>query len=141
MNTRKKIIDHETLISILREELQEYGGLLRLLNKQQKCIVRGGGELLAIHLSIDNQLKLNENLRKEREVIVKAHAEEVLLPSKSTMRDLIPYFSESVQGLFLGLFEEMSATVTRSRHKARENQKLLSRICKMTERVVHTLEK
>jgi hypothetical protein len=58
----------EDLLSLLRDELQEYGGLVGLLNTQQQNILDRRSEgLLEINQSVQTQMEASQILQKRRQ--------------------------------------------------------------------------
>ena len=65
----------EDLLSLLRDELQEYGGLVGLLNAQQQSILnRNPQSLLEVNRSVQNQIEASQILHKRREGFVSSLA-------------------------------------------------------------------
>ena len=58
----------EDLLSLLRDELQEYGGLIGLLSSQQQSILNRRPEsLLAINQSVQTQMEASQMLQRRRQ--------------------------------------------------------------------------
>ena len=58
----------EDLLELLRSELQEYGGLIGLLNAQQQTILnRQSDSLLEINQSVQAQMEASQILQKRRQ--------------------------------------------------------------------------
>jgi len=63
----------EDLLELLRSELQEYGGLIGLLNAQQQTILnRQSDSLLEINQSVQAQMEASQILQKRRQRIASA---------------------------------------------------------------------
>ena len=61
----------EELLDLLRDELQEYGGLIGLLNAQQQSILnRRSDSLLEINQSVQTQMEASQILQKRRQGFV-----------------------------------------------------------------------
>ena len=68
--------DWEDLLELLRDELQEYGGLIGLLNAQQQSILNRRPEsLLEINQSVQTQLEASQILHRKRSGFVSNLAE------------------------------------------------------------------
>ena len=58
----------EDLLSLLRDELQEYGGLIGLLSAQQQSILnRRTDSLMELNQSVQTQMEASQILHKRRE--------------------------------------------------------------------------
>ena len=61
----------EELLEILRDELQEYGGLIGLLNAQQQSILNRRSEsLMELNQSVQTQMEASQILLKKRQGFV-----------------------------------------------------------------------
>ena len=65
----------EDLLGLLRDELQEYGGLVGLLNTQQQNILdRRSESLMEINQSVQTQMEASQILQKRRQGYVSSLA-------------------------------------------------------------------
>ena len=65
----------EDLLGLLRDELQEYGGLVGLLNAQQQSILsRRPNSLLEINQSVQTQMEASQMLQRRRQGFVSSLA-------------------------------------------------------------------
>ncbi len=139
--TRLETSDWEPLVDILRNELQEYGGLFNLLGQQQDRIIeRKPDAVLSINDEIEAQTRTVAELRGRRESFVDDLLERVGQPAPGTLRRLIPHLPDFVQPLLEALMTDINHMVRRNRHKARQNHLLLSRAVQLTEETLRVLQ-
>lgn len=131
----------EPLVAILREELQEYGGLFNLLNQQQEGIIkRRPDDVLAINGEIEEQTRIVERLRNRHVEIVADFNERAGGEPPGTLRRVLPRFPDNVRPLLEALMTDVNHMVRRNRQKARQNHLLLSRSMKLTEQTLRVLQ-
>jgi flagellar biosynthesis/type III secretory pathway chaperone len=139
--TRLETSDWEPLIDILRNELQEYGGLFNLLGQQQDRIIeRKPDAVLSINDEIELQTRTVAELRGRRESFVDDLLARVGQPVPGSLRKLIPHLPDFVQPLLEALMTDINHMVRRNRHKARQNHLLLSRAVQLTEETLRVLQ-
>lgn len=137
--------DHEPLADALREELQEYGGLLALFEEQQNAILRREPDkVLATQDAIITQLKTINFCRKQREALVAEIAElatagGIAVAEKVSVRALLPFFAEPVRPLLEALIQEINGLVTRTKRRAKQNQMLLARSIEVSQQILQKL--
>lgn len=130
----------ELLIELLRSELEEYGGLLALLEEQQAAIVaREPDRVLEINTSINDQMRMIQMRRGARESFASSLAEKLNQSQGSTLRELIRFFRKPIQPLIEALITEINNLVTRARRRAQQNQMLLARSIEVMQEVLHQL--
>lgn len=130
----------ELLIELLRAELEEYGGLLALLEDQQAAIVaRSPDRVLEINTEINDQMRMILVRRETREEFVVKLADKLKQPANSRVRDLLRFFRQPIQPLFEALIDEINNLVTRARRRAQQNQMLLARSIEVMQEVLHKL--
>jgi flagellar biosynthesis/type III secretory pathway chaperone len=116
------------LIEALRAELQEYGGMLALLDRQQQLVVeRMAGEVYQTVSLIQTQGLAVQEARANREKFRQALARELGLPDETTFADLIPAMPADYRPLLKALVEENNELLVRVQHRARQNHLLLRR--------------
>jgi flagellar biosynthesis/type III secretory pathway chaperone len=131
----------EPLVEILRDELQEYGGLFNLLNQQQEGIIeRRPDDVLAINAEIEEQTRIVEALRHRHTDLVDHFFERSGGEGAGTLRKIIPFFPDSVRPLLEALMTDVNHMVRRNRQKARQNHLLLSRSMELTEQTLRVLQ-
>lgn len=117
----------QEIVAILQNELQEYGGLLHLFDRQQKCIVHQDPTgFLDINVDVDEQIAKLSHCRLEREELVRQTAL-VLGKSKDiTLSALSHSFAPEHQPLLRALIDEINDLITRTQRRTRQNRMLLS---------------
>ena len=71
MNIQEKF---KEIVSVLQNELEEYGGLLHLFDRQQKCIIhQDPAGFLDINVDVDEQIAKLSQCRQSREELPPLH--------------------------------------------------------------------
>ena len=118
----------DELTQALRAELQEYGGLVELLDDQQQAILRGEPEaFIDLGSAVHEQVNLLGAHRACREKTVKYFARSCQQPETSTLTELIVHMPSSAAGMIRALVEEINALITRTQRRLRQNHVLLAR--------------
>ncbi len=127
-------IDWDPLVELLREEVQEYGGLYNLLDRQQNEIFNREPDLV-MQTNVDIEAHMSEMnaLREARESKVRAMAERCACDEGLSLMKMLPCFPEFIRPMLKALVEEINAMVARTRRKARQNYLLLSRTMEITQ--------
>jgi len=124
-------------LDLLRDELQEYGGLIGLLNAQQQSILnRRSDSLLEINQSVQTQMEASQILQKRRQGFVNHLARNVGQSTDSTLTELLPHLPEVTKPMFESLIEEINNLITRVRRKIEQNQRLLMRLAEVTDQIL-----
>jgi len=130
----------ELVIEVLRAEMEEYGGLLALLEDQQSAIIdRAADRVLEINMSINDQMRMIHMRREAREGLVTSVATRLNQPANSMLRELVRFFRKPIQPLIEALIDEINSLVTRARRRAQQNQMLLARSIEVMQEVLHRL--
>lgn len=130
----------DMLIETLREELQEYGGLLSLFDDQQKAILaRKPDEVLMIQGSIRAQLDTIHGRRKNREAAAREFAVSVGREPGSTVKSLMANCEEVVRPLLEALIHEVNQLISRTRRRGQQNQMLLARSIEVSQHLLQRL--
>lgn len=130
----------ELLIELLRSEMEEYGGLLALLDDQQNAIVaRAPDRVLEINTAINDQMRMIQMRREAREQFVTGVATRLDLQPAATLRELLRFFRKPIQPLLEALIDEINGLVSRARRRAQQNQMLLARSIEVMQEVLHRL--
>ena len=125
--------DWESLVESLRMELQEYGGLCVLIEKQQRAILkRNMPEYMGLAEEIETQAAATSGLRAEREQKVRECAERFGQPVNTELKRLIPDFPEEAQPLLSALVDEINSLIGKSNRRAKQNHMLLARAMQYT---------
>jgi hypothetical protein len=118
----------EQMTQALREELQEYGGLVELLDSQQQAILRGEPEsFVDLGAAVHDQVTLLGAHRSCREKTVQQFARSCRQPESATLAELITHMPDAVGGMIRALIEEINALITRTQRRLRQNHLLLAR--------------
>ena len=130
----------EQLITELRQELEEYGGLLSLLDLQQAAVLdRKPDDVLELISRIDAQLATTNTCRKRREATAAQLGSLSQIPGPPTLRSLAPHFRSAVRPLVESLANEVNRLITHTRRRAQQNQMLLARSVELTQELVSGL--
>jgi hypothetical protein len=118
----------EEMTQALRAELQEYGGLVSLLDDQQEAILRGEPEAFVdLGTAVHEQVTLLGAHRSCREKSVQFFARSCGQPENGTLAELIKFMPDSVAGMMRALVEEINALISRTQRRLRQNHLLLAR--------------
>jgi flagellar biosynthesis/type III secretory pathway chaperone len=132
-NTQAAKTHWETLVESLRMELQEYGGLCVLLDKQQRAILdRDMPAYMELAEEIETQAAATSGLRAEREQNVREYAERIGMDPESELSVLIPRTPQDVQPLLKALVDEVRNLIAKSNRRAKQNHMLLARALQYT---------
>ena len=116
----------------LRDELADYGELLRLFDEQQRAIFnREPDAVLHFASEIEAQAYRLAECRTRRETAVAEFARDNQQPSTSSLRALLPFIEVDARPLLEALINEVNALLHRVRRTSRHNQTLLSRTVEM----------
>lgn len=133
INTQAATLNWGPLVQSLRMELQEYGGLCVLIEKQQRAILdRNMPVYMEIADEIESQSAATSGLRAEREQRVRQFAESFGEPSETELSRLIPRFPEEARPLLQALVEEINSLISKSNRRAKQNHMLLARAMQYT---------
>ena len=127
----------EELLELLRTELQEYGGLIGLLNAQQQTILsRQSDSLLEINQSVQTQMEASQILQKRRQGYVSHLARTFGRSEESTLSELLPHLPDVTQPMFESIIEEINSLISNVRRKVAQNQRLLARLLEVTDHIL-----
>ena len=117
----------QEIVAMLQNELQEYGGLLHLFDRQQKCIVHQDPTgFLDINVDVDEQIAKLSHCRLEREELVRQTALALGKSKDITLSALSHSFAAEHQPLLRALIDEINDLITRTQRRTRQNRMLLS---------------
>ncbi len=141
MKSESATLSWESLVDALRLELQEYGGLMNLLDEQQKGILgRDSESLISLNKSIEEQLEITSRSRYEREQLAEYAVQEHELEAEATLSELIPFFPEPARPLLQALIERINAMLERIKHKSGQNRMLLARAYELIEQIMRIVQ-
>jgi len=124
MNIQEKF---KEIVAALQNELQEYGGLLHLFDRQQTCIIHQDPTgFLDINIDVDEQIAKLTHIREQREELVRQTALAIGKPSDITLAALTHSFQPEHQQLFRALIDEINDLITRTQRRTRQNRMLLA---------------
>ena len=129
----------DQMTQALRLELQEYGGLLGLLEEQQNSILRGEPEaFLELGTSVHDQASLLGAHRVCREKTVQHFCRTCQQPETSTLSELLAHMPSAASGMIKALIDEINTLVERTRRRLRQNHLLLARCMSSAQQRVAT---
>ncbi|MEA3213590.1 MAG: hypothetical protein QOE70_6647 [Chthoniobacter sp.] len=121
----------------LRVELQEYGGLLELLEDQQNSILRGEPDaFLELGSAVYEQVNLLGAHRACREKTVQSFARDCAQPENATLAELLPHMLASAAGMIEALISEINTLISRTQRRLRQNHLLLARCVSAAQQTV-----
>ena len=118
-------LEWDQLVDSLRNELQEKGGLIRLLNQQTELLYQRdprGNE--RVEDQIRGQLRLVSRCTQSRELILRETATRLDLREDADAPEIVGGFPEYVQPLLEALFTEVERLSGRMQERLRQNQEL-----------------
>jgi hypothetical protein len=124
-------VDWDELVNALRDELQEKGGLIRLLNQQTEMLYRrDNAENQRLEEQIRAQLLLVARCTRDRELALRQTAAKLDLIDDVQPSEVIRSFPEYVHPLLEALFSEVDRLSNRMSERLKQNQGLKQRfIC------------
>jgi len=135
------MIQHiQHLIGALREELQQYGEMLALLDRQHQFIMVRAAEEVFLSISpIQAQGSAIQTARALREKWRRSIAMILQQPDQAGFAVLIPLLPPDYQPLLKALVDENNELLLRVRQRARQNHLLLSRSLELMQGLLNTL--
>ena len=128
------------LIDILRQELNQYGEMLALLDQQQNQVVqRHSPELLQTTDDINAQGVLLEGTRQQRECVQRELARAWGQPDDVTLTKLSGAAPAEYRPLLEALIKENNQLLWRVQQRARQNHLLLRRSLDLLQRFIGSL--
>ncbi len=130
----------QPLIDALREELQQYGEMLALLDRQHQFImVRDGAEVFQSAGAIQAQGSVIQTARAQREKCRGRLALTLQQPERAGFTNVIPLLPPDYRPLVKALVDENNELLLRVRERARQNHLLLSRSLELMQGLLNTL--
>jgi hypothetical protein len=128
------------VVDALRNELAEYGGLLRLFDEQQKTIFTLDSEGVAAFVPLlEQQAEVARSCRLEREQTVRRYATQRGQPVDRSLRQLLPEFPAVVRPLLEALIDEINHLLKRAKQRTRQNHMMLTRLVDLHRELVPNL--
>ena len=130
----------ETLVSALREELQQYGEMLARLDDQQELVMRRAAVAVLESVPlVQSQSAILTQAREVRFASMKALCNLLNLPPETTFKELLPYIPANYCPLLEALIDENNELLQRIHQRARQNHVLLSRTVESMQNVINSL--
>lgn len=128
------------LIEALRDELQQYGEMLALLDQEQEWVLaRAADDLLQTVASVSSQGSQIQAARQRREESRRRVALSFGLSPDAPFAELLPRLPEEYRPLVTALVQENNELLVRVQHRARQNHLLLSRSVELMQRFLSSL--
>jgi flagellar biosynthesis/type III secretory pathway chaperone len=128
------------LIEALRDELQNYGEMLALLDRQQAYLIaRDACEVFQSISLIKAQGATILQCREHRELTRQTVAEELRQAPDTGFAKLIPLMPPDYQPLLKALVDENNELLMRVRRRARQNHLMLRRSVELMQELLNTL--
>jgi flagellar biosynthesis/type III secretory pathway chaperone len=129
-----------TLVNALRQELEQYGEMLALLERQQQQIAaRSADEVYQSIAPIKSQGLAIQKARAAREECRAALARSLEQPKDFPFAKLIPLAPPDCQPLLRALVDENNELLVRVRQRARQNHLRLSRSIELLQGLISSL--
>lgn len=130
----------QRLIEALRDELQQYGEMLALLDQQQEQVcARVADDLLSTVALIQEHGTVMQGARRQREECRSAVARALGLRDEATFLELLPRLPVNFRPLVQALVDENNDLLRRVQQRARQNHFLLSRSMELMQSVIGSL--
>ena len=129
----------QKLIEALRNELEQYGEMLALLEQQQEAAGLGADDVIHTIAAINSQGSSIQNAREHRKTCQRQVSEKLNQPHDSSFAHLIPLLPHHYQPLLGALVQENNELLIRVRERAQQNQALLRRSIDFMQRFISTL--
>ncbi|MCS7091464.1 MAG: flagellar protein FlgN [Verrucomicrobiota bacterium] len=127
----------QQLIEALRQELQQYGEMLALLEQQQDGVLhRRAEQLLQTVDAIQAQARVLQQAREHRETCRGALARALGLSESVGLSDLIPHLPAEYRPLLEALIQENNDLLVRVQQRARQNHLLLHRAVELMQKLI-----
>jgi flagellar biosynthesis/type III secretory pathway chaperone len=118
----------QSIAECLRQELAEYGELLRLFEQQQESLFKRDSDgVLRLGGEIEDQARILQDCRARREQTVAAFSADLGVTDAPTIRSLLPHIEMAARPLLEALINEINHLLHRVRRTSRHNHTLLSR--------------
>jgi hypothetical protein len=133
----KTKVEWDQLVNALRDELQEKGGLIRLLNQQTETLYRSDlPENERLEEQIRVQLRIISRCTQSRELALRQTASRFQLSEDVQSAEVIQSFPEYVHPLLEALFSEVDRLSNRMQERLKQNQGLKERFLFETPSIV-----
>jgi len=124
----------------LRNELQQYGEMLVLLEQQQASVMaRCAEDVMQSVNTINRQIARIQTARQDREACQRELAALVQVAEDPTFANLLPLMPEQYQPALIALVRENNELLVRVQQRARQNHLLLARSVDLMQRFIASL--
>jgi len=130
----------EQVIESLRNELQQCGEMLALLEAQHRAVAhQESGAILTFVAAVEAQSRAMSEARRTRETHQRQLAWSVAQPDNVTFQELLPFVPSDYRPLIGALVQEINQLLTQVRQLAEQNQHQLRRSLELMERFLVTI--
>ena len=130
----------QEIIEALRNELQQYGEIIALLDRQQELVLLCATEDLNLSIAaIHAQGRRIQEARRDRQTSQTRLARELGQAEESTFGHLIPLLPEPYRPLVTALVQENNELLVVVRQRAQQNQLLLRRSVDVMQHFINSL--
>jgi flagellar biosynthesis/type III secretory pathway chaperone len=127
----------DDLIAALRDELENYGEMLALLERQQHHVIhRAAEDLFRSVTDVQQQADAIRQARNHRELCQRAVAARLPLAESDDFSHLIPLLPLDYQPLVRALVDENNQLLIQVQQRAQQNHLLLSRSLELMQRFI-----
>jgi flagellar biosynthesis/type III secretory pathway chaperone len=129
----------EQLVAALRVELQHYGEMLALLERQQHLVIhRATDDLFRSVTDVQQQAEALRLARQDRDLCRIAVTSDLGLSDSDDFARLIPQLPMNYQPLLQALVDENNQLLIRVQQRAQQNHLLLSRSLELMQRFINS---
>jgi flagellar biosynthesis/type III secretory pathway chaperone len=130
----------ELLVESLRQELQQYGEMLALLDRQQELVIRRESDDVLDSVSrIEAQGAAIQSARNHREARRRRMAQAAGLLPESSLAELLPRLPANYRPLVCALVDENNTLIHRVQQRSRQNHLLLSKALELMKNLFGSL--
>lgn len=130
----------DKLVGALRDELQQYGQMLFLLDQQQEYVLqRATGDVLNSVADVEMQGMVIQRARDERARLQSMVAQYHGLSASATFGQLLEVLPINFRLQIQALVEENNALLVRVQQRVRQNHLLLTRSLELMQRFVRSI--
>jgi flagellar biosynthesis/type III secretory pathway chaperone len=128
------------LIETLREELQQYGEMLALLDQQQTRVMeRHTRDMLQSVADLKAQTAVIAAARSEREQRQRDLARKLNLPDNAIFGVIVPLLPADYRPLVQALVQENNELLVRVQQRVRQNHLLLSHAVELMQQLINSI--
>jgi flagellar biosynthesis/type III secretory pathway chaperone len=130
----------QRLIEALRNELQQYGEMLALLEQQHQAVkLQGPDDIWQSITAVNAHSALIQTARQTRQDLQRQLAEALGQKHDCSFTHLMPLLPESYRPLVTALVQENNELLWRARQRAQQNHLLLQQSVELMQRFLTTL--